>query len=191
MVSVGFSSWSIGGVVGKADAQITINAEDVADINTYIRYSSDAEIFNYCKDGVISDGVIVSNADAIVNFEIALNDSSDQILNHMPKDSSSISIKTEFMTSYVSFLGTYIQSVSMSISDIGYSNDFSYSSSNNTNDGKTYTSNFSSSSGLNSSHLYFRVKYSFVFPVGDAFNTNVYTKMANGTLLFVFKAALS
>lgn len=190
LISVGFSAWSIG-TVGSAEIPITVAVEDVIDINRYIHYSNEADIFEFCRDGIMSDGMIVPNGDAIVNFEVVLDDASDKMRNHLSDGASSISIKTSFITGNISFLAPYLDSVSLSVSDIGFSDSFAFTSSDNQNDGRTFDSNFHSSIGLDSSHLYFRTKFSFKFPTGDDFYSNVYTKMNGNRFFFSFKAVLS
>lgn len=54
---------------------------------------------------------------------------------------------------------------------------------------KTYKTTFLISDVLDTSNAYFRVKYSFKnMPVGDEFNSQVYTKLNHGRFWFNFKA---
>lgn len=136
--------------------------------------------------------MIVSQGDAIVNFEVVLNDANDKIRNHLSEGTTAISTETSFITGNLPYLLPYLNSVSLSVSDTGFSDSFSYVSSDNTDDGKTtYQSGFRTSVGLDSSHLYFRTKFSFEFPVGNDFYTNIYTKMNGNRFFFSFKAVLS
>lgn len=58
LVSIGFSAWSIG-ASSVGEARLDVSAAGIVDVNNYINYGA-ATIFNYCKDGIISNDTIVT-----------------------------------------------------------------------------------------------------------------------------------
>ena len=71
-----------------------MSAAGIVDVNNYINYGT-ATIFNYCKDGIISNDTIVTKGDVIIHFTINLNDSNDRIANHLD-GAASFSLATTF-----------------------------------------------------------------------------------------------
>ena len=189
-VGVGFSSW-ITGPSNKDNANVDTNVGDVIDINNYIKYGT-VEIFDYCKHGVINDETIVEKGDVIINFSIELSDSNDKILNHISSVNNDLTILTEFSNgspNVSAIFSTYLQSVDLSVSALEYSNAFDIKPTKNEYDtSKTYNSSFSTNTNLEISKLFFRIKYSFKFPVYTDFNTYVFAKLNRGKFWFDFKA---
>ena len=190
LVSIGFSAWSIG-TVTTAEAQINVSAAGIVDVNNYINYG-EATIFNYCKDGIISNDTIVTNGDVIVNFTINLNDSNDTIANHLD-GATSFLLATTFTNGsedMSAIFSTYLSSVTLSASSSQNDVDYRLSPAKREGDGsKTCKTTFQISDVLDSSHAYFKVKYSFEkMPIGDDFNKRVYAKLNHGSFWFNFKA---
>ena len=190
LISIGFSAWSIGGVT-TGEAQINVSAAGIVDVNNYINYGT-ATIFDYCKDGIVQNDTIVSEGDVIVNFSINLNDSNDRIANHLDGAASFLLSMTFANGSedVVGIFSTYLDSVTLSASTS--QNDINYRLLPTTreDDGsKACKTTFRISDVLDSSHVYFKVKYSFKnMPIGDDFNSNVYSKLNRGRFWFNFKA---
>lgn len=187
LISIGFSAWSIGAVT-TAEAQINVSAAGIVDVNNYINYGT-ATIFNYCRDGIISNDTIVTEGDVVVNFTINLNDS---ISNHLD-GAASFSLATTFTNGLKDVSGifsSYLDSVTLSASASQNEVNYRLSPTKCDVDGsKTCKTTFLISDVLDTSHAYFRVKYSFKnMPVGDEFNSQVYTKLNHGKFWFNFKA---
>lgn len=190
LVSIGFSAWSIGAVT-TGEAQIYVSAAGIVDVNSYINYGT-ATIFDYCKDGIISNDTIVTNGDVIVNFTINLNDSNDTIANHLD-GATSFLLATTFTNGseeVSAIFSTYLSSVTLSASSSQNDVDYRLSPTKREDDGsKTCKTTFQISDVLDSSHAYFKVKYSFEkMPIGDDFNKQVYAKLNHGIFWFNFKA---
>lgn len=85
---------------------------------------------------------------------------------------------------------SYLDSVTLSAS--ASQNEVNYRLSpikRDVDESKTYKTTFLISDVLEASHAYFKVKYSFKnMPVGDKFNSRVYTKLNHGKFWFTFKA---
>ena len=116
LVSIGFSAWSIG-ASGAGEAQFDVSAAGIVDVNNYINYGT-ATIFDYCKDGIISNDTIVTKGDVIINFTINLNDSNDRIANHLD-GAASFSLATTFTNGSEdrpSIFSTYLDGVTLSVS---------------------------------------------------------------------------
>lgn len=116
LISIGFSAWNIGAVT-TAEAQINVSATGIVDVNNYINYGT-ATVFNYCRDGIISNDTIVTEGDVVVNFKINLNDSSDRIANHLD-GAASFSLATTFTNGSKDVSGifsSYLDSVTLSAS---------------------------------------------------------------------------
>lgn len=94
LVLTGFSSWSIG-PLNNPEANLDITTGKVIDINNYIKYGN-ADIFEFCKDGVIKDDTLVTSGDIIINFSIEVP-ANEKILDHLPENTNSISIVTNFI----------------------------------------------------------------------------------------------
>lgn len=190
LISIGFSAWSIGAVT-TAEAQINVSAADIVDVNNYINYGT-ATIFNYCRDGIISNDTIVTEGDVVVNFTISLNDPNDRIANHLD-GAASFSLATTFTNGLIDVSGmfsSYLDSVTLSASASQNEVNYRFSPTKRDVDGsKTYKTTFLISDVLDTSNAYFRVKYSFKnMPVGDEFNSQIYTKLNHGKFWFKFKA---
>lgn len=190
LVSIGFSAWSIGAVT-TGEAQINVSAAGIVDVNSYINYGT-ATIFDYCKDGIISNDTIVTNGDVIVNFTINLNDSNDTIANHLD-GATSFLLATTFTNGseeVSAIFSTYLSSVTLSASSSQNDVDYRLSPTKREDDGsKTCKTTFQISDVLDNSHAYFKVKYSFEkMPIGDDFNKQVYAKLNHGSFWFNFKA---
>ena len=190
LVSIGFSAWSIG-ASGVGEAQLDVSAAGIVDVNNYINYGT-ATIFDYCKDGIISNDTIVTKGDVIINFTINLNDSNDRIANHLD-GASSFSLATTFSNGSEDVSGifsAYLDSVTLSAS--ASQNEANYRLSptkRDVDESKTCKTTFLISDVLDTSHAYFKVKYSFKnVPVGDDFNSQVYAKLNGGRFWFNFKA---
>lgn len=182
LISIGFSAWSIGAVT-TAEAQINVSAADIVDVNNYINYGT-ATIFNYCRDGIISNDTIVTEGDVVVNFTISLNDPNDRIANHLD-GAASFSLATTFTNGLIDVSGifsSYLDSVILSASASQKEVNYRLSPTKHDVDGsKTYKTTFLISDVLDTSNAYFRVKYSFKnMPVGDEFNSQIYTKLNHG-----------
>lgn len=190
LVSIGFSAWSIGAVT-TGEAQINVSAAGIVDVNSYINYGT-ATVFDYCRDGIISNDTIVTHGDIIVNFTINLNDSNDKIANHLD-GATSFSLATTFTNGSVDVSGifsTYLDGVTLSASASQNEVNYRLSPTKRDVDGsKTCKTTFLISDVLEASHAYFKVKYSFKkMPVGDEFNSQVYNKLDRGKFWFNFKA---
>lgn len=190
LVSIGFSAWSIGAVT-TGEAQINVSAAGIVDVNSYINYGT-ATVFDYCRDGIVLDGTIVTHGDIIVNFTINLNDSSDKIANHLD-GAASFSLTTTFTNGSEGVSGifsTYLDSVTLSASTSQNEVNYRLSPTKRDVDGsKTCKTTFLISDVLEASHAYFKVKYSFKkMPVADEFNSQVYAKLNRGRFWFNFKA---
>lgn len=190
LISIGFSTWSIGAVT-TGEAQINVSAAGIVDVNSYINYGT-ATVFDYCRDGIISNDTIVTEGDVIVNFTINLNDSNDRIANHLD-GASSFSLATTFTNGSEDVSGifsAYLDSVTLSASASQNEVNYRLSPTKRDVDGsKTYKTTFLISDVLDTSHAYFKVKYSFKkMPVGDEFNSQVYTKLNRARFWFNFKA---
>lgn len=186
--AVGFSAWRLLSL-REVDGNVSVNVDDVVDINSYITYGTDAEVFNFCKDGVIDDGQIISSGDIVINFKIDLEDTADKISNHLEGSSTSFKLVTTFSHDYSDFdslLGTYLKTVSMGV-DASEVADFRMTPNYSETASTSYKSNFDISTGLEGSILNFKVKYSFSFPT-STFNTDVYSKLSDDRLVFSFKA---
>lgn len=182
LVSIGFSAWSIG-ASGVGEAQFDVSAAGIVDVNNYINYGT-ATIFDYCKDGIISNETIVTKGDVIINFTINLNDSNDRIANHLD-GAASFSLATTFTNGsedVSDIFSAYLDSVTLSASASQNEVNYSLSPTKRDVDGsKTYKTTFLISDVLDTSHAYFKVKYSFKnMPVGDEFNSQIYTKLNGG-----------
>lgn len=190
LISIGFSAWSISGI-NAGETQINVSAAGIVDINNYIDYG-EASVFDYCKDGIISDDTIVSEGDAIVNFRIKLNNSNDSIANHID-GATSFMLATTFINgsqNITEIFSTYLDSVKLSVSSTENGTDYRLSPNKREDDGsKTCKTTFEISDCLNESQAFFSVKYSFKnLPIGDDFNSQVYTKLSHGKFWFNFKA---
>lgn len=190
LVSIGFSAWSIGAVT-TGEAQINVSAAGIVDVNSYINYGT-ATVFDYCRDGIVLDGTIVTHGDIIVNFTINLNDSNDKIANHLD-GAASFLLATTFTNGSEDVSGifsTYLDGVTLSASASQNEVNYRLSPTKRDVDGsKTCKTTFLISDVLEASHAYFKVKYSFKkMPVGDEFNSQVYTKLNRGRFWFNFKA---
>lgn len=190
LVSIGFSAWSIG-ASGVGEAQLDVRAAGIVDVNNYINYGT-ATVFDYCRDGIISNDTIVTEGDVVVNFTINLNDSNDRIANHLD-GAASFSLATTFSNGseeVSDIFSAYLDSVTLSAS--ASQNEVNYRLSPTKRDvggSKTYKTTFLISDILDTSHAYFKVKYSFKnMPVGDEFNSQIYTKLNRGRFWFNFKA---
>ena len=189
LISIGFSAWNIGAVT-TTEAQINVSATGIFDVNNYINYGT-ATVFNYCRDGIISNDTIVTEGDVVVNFTINLNDS-DRIANHLD-GAASFSLATTFTNGAIDVSGmfsSYLDSVTLSASASQNEVNYRLSPIKRDVDGsKTYKTTFLISDVLEASHAYFKVKYSFKkMPVGDEFNSQIYTKLNHGRFWFNFKA---
>lgn len=190
LISIGFSAWNIGAVT-TTEAQINVSATGIVDVNNYINYGT-ATVFNYCRDGIISNDTIVNEGDVVVNFTINLNDSNDRIANHLD-GAASFSLATTFTNGAIDVSGmfsSYLDSVTLSASASQNEVNYRLSPTKRDVDGsKTYKTTFLISDVLDTSNAYFRVKYSFKnMPVGDEFNSQIYTKLNHGRFWFHFKA---
>lgn len=190
LISIGFSAWSIGAVT-TGEAQINVSAAGIVDVNSYINYGT-ATVFDYCKDGIISNDTIVTEGDVVVNFTINLNDSSDKIANHLD-GAASFSLTTTFTNGSEGVSGifsTYLDSVTLSASTSQNEVNYRLSPTKRDVDGsETCKTTFLISDVLEASHAYFKVKYSFKkMPVADEFNSQVYAKLNRGRFWFNFKA---
>lgn len=190
LISIGFSAWNIGAVT-TTEAQINVSATGIVDVNNYINYGT-ATVFNYCRDGIISNDTIVTEGDVVVNFTINLNDSNDRITNHLD-GAASFSLATTFTNGAKDVSGifsSYLDSVTLSASASQNEVNYRLSPTKRDVDGsKTCKTTFLISDVLDTSHAYFRVKYSFKnMPVGDEFNSQIYTKLNHGKFWFHFKA---
>lgn len=190
LISIGFSAWSISAVT-TTEAQINVSATGIVDVNNYINYGT-ATIFNYCRDGIISNDTIVTEGDVVVNFTISLNDPNDRIANHLD-GAASFSLATTFTNGLIDVSGifsSYLDSVILSASASQNEVNYRLSPTKRDVDGsKTYKTTFLISDVLDTSNAYFRVKYSFKnMPVGDEFNSQIYTKLNRGKFWFIFKA---
>ena len=190
LVSIGFSAWSIG-AGGVGEAQLDVRAAGIVDVNNYINYGT-ATIFNYCKDGIISNDTIVTKGDVIINFTINLNDSNDRIANHLD-GAASFSLVTTFSNGsedVSDIFSAYLDSVTLSASASQNEVNYRFSPTKRDVDGsKICKTTFLISDVLDTSHAYFKVKYSFKnMPVGDEFNSQIYAKLNGGRFWFNFKA---
>ncbi len=190
LISVGFSIWSTGGVT-TGEAQIDVSAAGIVDINNYISYGA-AIIFDYCKDGVIQDGMIVTEGDVIINFTIDLNDSNDKIADHLD-GATSFLLSTTFTNGsedVSEIFSTYLDSVTLSASSSQDDINYGLSPTKRDDDGsKTCKTTFKISDLLDSNNIYFNVKYSFKnLPIGDDFNSQIYSKLNHERFWFNFKA---
>lgn len=189
LLSIGFSIWNAGGLT-SGEAEVNATTGGLVDINNYINYGS-ADIFNYCKDGIVLDDTIVSEGDVIVDFTIDLNDSNDKIADHLA-GATSFLLATTFTNGsedvseiFSSYLNDVTLSASLSQSDVNYR----LSPTKREDDGsKTCKTIFQISDVLDSGHIYFKIKYSFKnLPIGDDFNSQIYTKLNHGRFWFDFK----
>ena len=191
-VGVGFSSW-ITGPSNKENADVDASIGNIIDINNYIKYGN-AEIFDYCRDGIVKDDTIVSNGEIIIPFVIRLNDTSDKILNHLPNGTTNIIISTIFENGcpkISKIFSDYLQSSFLGFSTSqGITNYNISTQSTEINGSNTYTALFNVATELNSYELYFAIKYSFAFPILDDFNTNIYQNLNRGKFWFNFKAEI-
>lgn len=200
LISIGFSSWSIGGAV-SAEAEIKVSVDaDVIDINSYINYEN-AEIFDFCRDGVVKDDVIipgkdssgnaVNNADILVTFKINLPSQNDKISNHINKGADSFNLETTFLNKCASFTNLFdqfLKSTSLYMDQSSGESNFNIYPYEKSNESLNYSTRFNISKGLDSSSISFKQKYTFSFPSGDDFYTQVFSKLNSGRFGFSFKA---
>lgn len=195
LVSVGLSAWSFGGSIdGNAGLDVSADGE-LIDINTHLYYADkkDVAIFDFCKDGVVSDGQIVTVGEVIIPFKIDLADSSDKIRSHLPDGVSSFKLSTTYTNGIVNiptFLDSYLDasSIKLSVSTSANNVNFNVVPVEKNSLGGAYKASFAIND-LDVSCLYFNVKFPFHnFPVGDAFKANVFDKLTGGRFLFSFKA---
>ena len=170
---------------------MNVTAAGLVDVNNFINYGT-ATIFDYCKDGIVQNDTIVSEGDVIVNFSINLNDSNDRIANHLD-GAASFLLSTTFANGPEDVSGifsVYLSNVTLSASSSQNDVNYRLSPTRREDDGsKTCKTTFRISDVLNSSHVYFKVKYSFKnMPIGDDFNSNIYSKLNHGRFWFNFKA---
>lgn len=199
LISIGFSAWSIVGAA-SAEVEIKVSAADVIDINSYINYEN-AEIFDFCRDGVVKDDVIipgkdssgnsVNNADILVTFKINLPSQNDKISNHINKGADSFNLKTTFLNKCASFTNLFdqfLKSTSLYMDQSSGESNFNIYPYEKSNESLNYSTRFNISKGLDSSSISFKQKYTFSFPSGDDFYTQVFSKLNSGRFVFSFKA---
>lgn len=195
LVSVGLSAWSFGGSIdGNAGLDVSADGK-LIDINTHIYYADkkDVTIFGFCKDGVVSDGQIMTTGEVIIPFKIDLADSSDKIRNHLPDGVSSFKLSTTYTNGIVNiptFLDSYLDAnnIKLSVSTSANSANFNVLPVDKNSLSGAYKASFTLND-LDVSCLYFNVKYPFHnLPVSDAFKTNIFDKLTGGRFLFNFKA---
>ena len=195
LVSVGLSAWSFGGSMdGNAGLDVSADGK-LIDINTHIYYADkkDVTIFDFCKDGVVSDGQIMTTGEVTVPFKIDLTDSNDKIRNHLPDGVSSFKLSTAYTNGIVNiptFLDNYLDTnnIKLSVSTSANNINFNVAPVEKNSLSGAYKTSFMIND-LDVSCLYFNVKYPFHnFPVSDAFKTNIFDKLTGGRFLFNFKA---
>lgn len=182
----GFSSWSIG-PLNNPEANLDITTGKIIDINNYIKYGN-ADIFEFCKDGVIKDDTLVTSGDIIINFSIEVP-ANEKILDHLPENTNSISIVTNFInkTDVPTVYNNYkdqilLKNANSSTYDLVPSNTDILTS-------ESFKAIFTIDSGFESNSLSFNIKYSFKnFPIGESFNTDFYQKINRNKIWFNFKA---
>lgn len=176
-------------IEGKVDTDFGL----ISDINSYIKYGN-ANVFDYCKDGVIYDGQIVNDAEITVPFYINLNNPADTIGNHL-QNSNRFILRTKFKNGSpdISNIFTeYLKTVTVSYGKNNFSSDYKIVAFNTVFDGiDLCTSNFETDLDLNINTAYFSVKYSFSFPTLEEFNNNVYQKLNRGKFWFNFAAEIA
>ncbi len=195
LVSVGLSAWSLGGSInGNAGLDVSADGK-LIDINTHVYYADkkDVTIFDFCKDGVVSDGQIMTTGEVIIPFKIDLTDSNDKIRNHLPDGVSSFKLSTTYTNGIVNistFLDSYLDpnNIKLSVSTSANNINFNVAPVEKNSLSGAYKASFAIND-LDVGCLYFNVKYPFHnFPVSDAFKTNVFDKLTGGRFLFNFKA---
>lgn len=185
LVLTGFSSWSIG-PLNNPEANLDITTGKVIDINNYIKYGN-ADIFEFCKDGVIKDDTLVTTGDIIINFSIEVP-ANEKILDHLPENTNSISIVTNFInkTDVPTVYNNYkdqilLKNANSPTYDLVPSNTDILTS-------ESFKAVFKIDSGFESNSLSFNIKYSFKnFPIGESFNTDFYKKISRNKIWFNFK----
>lgn len=196
LVSVGLSAWSFGGSLsGNGSAGLDVGADGrLVDINSYIQYG-DAQIFDFCKDGLILDDTIVTSGDIVIPFSIVLDSTTDTLPNHLPNGATSFSLSTVFTNKVAipTLLNQYLIAKDAITLNWGISaNSLTKTETKNRPASQTDVSEniFTINEGLNGHSLYFSLKYSFTFPMESTFKTQIYDKLStNGyRLSFNFKA---
>ena len=186
LVLTGFSSWSIG-PLNNPEVNLDITTGKVIDINNYIKYGN-ADIFEFCKDGVIKDDTLVTTGDIIINFSIEVP-TNEKISDHLPENTNSITIVTNFInkTDVPTVYNNYkdqilLKNANSSSYDLVPSNTDIFTS-------ESFKAVFTIDSGFESNSLSFDIKYSFKnFPIGESFNTDFYQKINRNKIWFNFKA---
>lgn len=196
LFAVGFSAWTFGGSLsGNGSAVLDVNADGkLVDINSYIQYG-DAQIFDFCKDGLILDDTIVTSGDIVIPFSIVLDSTTDTLSNHLPNGVTSFSLSTIFTNKVAipTFLNQYLnEKNAVTLSWGTAANNLTKTETKNRPTSPTDKSEnvFTIDEGLNGHSLYFSLKYSFTFPTESTFKTEIYDKLStNGyRLSFSFKA---
>lgn len=192
LIGMGFSTWIVG-QANISDASVNSSFGGIIDVNNYIKYNK-AQIFDFCKHGVVIDEKIVSNGDIIIPFYIDLLNSSDKISNHLPDGTVSIKLKTTYTNGckdITNLFSQYLKSVALSCNTDNFSTDFNYSAlSTSYVESVSHTTEFEIKSGLDNDKLYFNVKYSFSFPTLAEFEENVFKKLNREKLWFNFVAGV-
>lgn len=192
VATLGFSTWALTSPL-PLENEIIHNSGDILDINSYIKYRN-ANIFDYCKDGIIVNGQIVNNAEITVPFYINLENSSDVIGNHL-NNNDKVIVRTKFKNGspdITNIFSDFLKSVTISYGKNDFSSDYNILALNTTIDGSSYyTADFDTNLDLNTGKAYFSVKYSFTFPTLEEFNINVYQKLNRGRFWFNFNAEIA
>lgn len=190
LLSVGFSTWYYG-VDSKGEGTVQIEIADTVDKNSFITFDGDAEVFDFCKYGIIDEEneMIAYKGDIIVGFSINVSYLNDSVKTYFSTELTDFDLSTTFSHKYNDFdnlLNSYLKSVSLGVSATEISS-YDITPISNTASSSSYKSDFDLTPDLTAETLYFKVKYSFEFPQ-SSFETDVYSKITHNDLVFYFGA---
>lgn len=192
-MGLGFCNF-VGPIFATAGA-IGVTVGSVFDLNSFVQYG-EADLFDFCKDGVVKDDRIVETGEIVVPFALELSDPQDTISAHLGTGAQGLSVRTVFRNGCPDIVGlfdTYLTSVAMSVGSDGYSSDYRVLETGRNVEGSlTCASTFALDSeiDLRRDKAFFRVKYAFAFPTMEAFESEVYGKLNRGKFWFNFKAEI-
>ncbi len=190
LLSVGFSTW-YSGTDSKGEGTVEIEIADTVDKNLFITFDKTADVFQYCKYGIIDEKneMIVYTGDIIVGFSIDVNYLKDSAKTYFSIDLTDFDLSVTFSHKYSDFdnlLKSYLKSVSLGMSTSEVTA-YDITPTSNTATSTSYKSGFDFTPDLTAETLYFKVKYSFEFPQ-STFETDVYNKITHTDLVFYIDA---
>ena len=196
LICIGFSAWSIGkAVTGNGD--LTVEADDLVDINQYFTFEGTPAVFEYTENGLVQDHIYNPSAPAkegtiCIPFQIDIKNGT--IREHLSEGATGFNLRTILVDKNTNLDLFSVSSITNAKLAFNLTNqfddaDYTVSSISNNVANKESTSAFDLSDFefLSATKVFFSVKYTIQFSA-TYFKTEVYDKLAGGAFRFSFKA---